>query len=59
MKIEYGIRKWNHKYETALHIAAENNSKEIGELLLIKGADIDAKNIIYQTLLLLFVNKRI
>ena len=33
---------------TPLHIAAEKNSKEIGEILISKGADIDAKEIIYQ-----------
>ena len=29
----------------ALHYAAENNSKDIGELLIAKGADINAKDI--------------
>jgi len=33
---------------TPLHIAAKHNSKEIGELLITKGADINAKDIIYQ-----------
>ena len=33
---------------TPLHSAAEKNSKDIGELLISKGADINAKNIIYQ-----------
>ena len=32
---------------TPLHIAAKNNSKEMGELLIAQGADIDAKAIIY------------
>ena len=32
---------------TPLHIAAEYNSKEIGEILISKGADINVKNIIY------------
>jgi len=32
-------------------MAAENNSKEIGELLISKGADINAKDIIYQIIL--------
>ena len=33
---------------TPLHIAAEKNSNVIGELLISKGADINAKDIIYQ-----------
>ena len=33
---------------TPLHIAAEKNFKEIGELLIRKGADISAKDIIYK-----------
>ena len=33
---------------TPLHIAAENNSKEIGEILISEGADINAKDIFYQ-----------
>ena len=45
----------NKKNETPLHIAAENNSKEIGELLISKGADINAKDINYQTILILFL----
>ena len=33
---------------TLLHYVVENNSKEIGELLISKGANINAKNIIFQ-----------
>ena len=33
---------------TPLHYAAEANFKEIGELLISKGADINAKDVIYQ-----------
>ena len=33
---------------TPLHFAAENNSKKMGELLISKGVDINAKDIIYQ-----------
>ena len=36
---------------TPLHYAAYNNSKEIGEVLISKGADINAKDIIYQIIL--------
>ena len=39
---------------TPLHYAARNNSKEIGELLILKGADINAKAIIYLNILILF-----
>ena len=39
------------KNKTALHIAASHNSKEIGEVLISKGADINAKDIIYQIIL--------
>ena len=43
-----------------LHYAAEKNSKEIGELLISKGADINAKTIIYLNLnLILFLIKLI
>ena len=38
------------KNYTPLHKAAENNSKEIGELLISKGANINATTIIYQNL---------
>ena len=37
-----------------LHYAAKYNSKEIGELLISKGADINAKDIIYLNLIILF-----
>ena len=33
------------------------NSKEIGEILISKGADINAKDIIYQIMILLFLIK--
>ena len=36
------------KNETMLHSAAMGNSLWIEELLISKGADINAKNIIYQ-----------
>ena len=40
-------RNLNKNNRTPLHIAATNSIK-IGELLISKGADINAKNIIYQ-----------
>ena len=33
------------------------NSKEIGEILISKGADINAKTIIYLNLIILFLRK--
>ena len=43
----------------SLHIAAENNSKEIGEVLISKGADINAIDIIYRNRKILFLIKLI
>ena len=43
------------KNKTPLHIAAEKNSKEIGEILISKGADINAKAIIYLNINILFL----
>ena len=40
---------------TPLHWAASNNSKEIGEILISKRADINAKDIIYQIIIILFL----
>ena len=41
-------RYLNKNNRTPLHVAAENDSIKIGELLISKGTDINAKNIIYQ-----------
>ena len=38
-------------------MAAANNFKEIGELLISKGAHINAKAIIYRNIILLFLIK--
>ena len=48
MRIE--IKEWNKKSNnnTPLHIAHENNSNKIGELLISKGANVNIKLIIYQ-----------
>ena len=40
-----------------LHYAAEYNSKEIGELLISKGADINAIDIIFLNLKVIFLIK--
>ena len=56
IKVKYNkIRKLNKKNRTPLYIAAQNNSKEIGELLISKGADINAKDIINQIIIGLFL----
>ena len=44
-------RNLNKNNQTPLHIAIENDSIKIGELLISKGADINAKNIIYQIII--------
>ena len=43
--------------ETPLHIALEKNSKEMFELLITKGVDINAKDIIYLNRRILFLIK--
>ena len=40
-----------------LHIAAKNNSKEMLEILISKGADTNAKDIIYLSIEILFLIK--
>ena len=45
----------NDKDKLPIHYAAKDNSKEIFELLLSKGANIHAKDIIYQIIKLLFL----
>ena len=47
--------KLNKKNKTPLHFAAMNNSKEIGEILISKGADINAKDIIYLNIIYYFL----
>ena len=41
-------RNLNKNNQTPLYYAAEYDSIKIGELLISKGADINAKDIIYQ-----------
>ena len=40
---------------TPLHIAGKKNSKEIGELLISKGADINAKDLLYLNIILIIL----
>ena len=44
-------RNLNKNNSTPLHYALDNNSIKIGELLISKGADINAKDIIYQIII--------
>ena len=41
----YKSRKYNCENWTPLHYAASNNSKEVGEMLLKKGADFTLQDI--------------
>ena len=51
MIIEIKERNLKKKNKTPLHFAALFDSYKIGELLISKGADINAKTIIYQNIL--------
>ena len=44
-------KNFNLNNRTLFQIAIENDSHKIGELLISKGADINAKNIIYQIII--------
>ena len=50
-------RKSYIKNKTPLHYALERNFKEIGEVLITKGANVNAKDIIYQIIITLFLIK--
>ena len=43
-------RNFNKNNKTPLHSVAEKDSVRMGELLISKGADINAKDIIYQNI---------
>ena len=47
----------NKKNRTPLHIAGKKNSKEMLEILISKGAEINAKDIIYLNIRILFLIK--
>ena len=44
-------RNLNKNNDTPLHIAAQKDSVRMGELLISKRADINAKNIIHQNII--------
>ena len=48
--IQFKERDLNINNRTPLHYAAQNDSIKMGELLISKGADINAKDIIYQNI---------
>ena len=48
MIIEIKERNLNKNKKTPFHVAIEKDSIEVGELLFSKGANINAKDIIYQ-----------
>ena len=45
------------KNQTPLHYAAENNLKEIGKLLISKGADINSEDIFLNSYKNIFLNQ--
>ncbi len=51
MVIKIKERNLNKNNWTPLHCAAEKDCIKMGELLISKGADINAKNIIYQIMI--------
>ena len=53
MTISKRLRKLLKKNETPLHIAADCNSKEMVELLIAQGAEINAQAINSQNLIIL------
>ena len=55
MVIQIKEKHLNDSNSTPLHIAAKNDSVRMGELLISKGADINAKDIIHQYMNLSFL----
>ena len=51
MIIEIKEKNLNVNNQTPLHLALYKESNTIGEILISKGADINAKNIIYQNII--------
>ena len=43
--------------KTPLHIAAYSHSKDVGELLILRGADINAKDFYYENKKISFLSK--
>ena len=53
-KSNFKMRKLIYKNEPPLHYAAKTNSKKIEELLILKGADLDAENVILSNYTIIF-----
>ena len=51
---QYKEEKKDFSKITPLHYAAEKNLTEIGEILITKGEDIKAKDLILQNMIILF-----
>ena len=49
-------RKYHHKNEMPIHYTIDNNSRDMLELLISKGADINAKDIVYHIINVIFFN---
>ena len=56
-KILYKLWKLFHKKYSPIHIAVLYESKEMFEILLSKGADINSKSILYHIIKLFFFLK--
>ena len=46
------LRNFKHNNYTSLHLAAQKNSKEIGEILILNGADMNAVDINHKDILI-------
>ena len=58
--IKNKLRAFNKKNKTPLHYSEDSNSEEMDEELISKGADNNAKDIIYLNIRILFlINGRI
>ena len=57
MIISNKLERLKKTNKTLLHIAAEQNLREIGEILISKGVDINAKDIIYLNMIIFFLIK--
>ena len=54
MGADINAKTQRERMKTPFHIAVEKNLKEIGEILISKGVDIKAKDIIYLNMIILF-----
>ena len=52
--VKHYLRKLKLRYFAPIHYATENNSKEMLELLISKGADINATDVKFQKFIVIF-----